>query len=100
MAQFFRTGPSQPLGDRPQWRRNPVVQVHSAYVSFAHIFVESRNRHFQGKGFPPITAPIGSKANKSQFDCYDDLAEDEPYFVNRADDPLSDVLIECTLASA
>lgn len=41
-----------------------------------------------------MTAPVGSKANKSQFDCYDDLAEDEPYFVIRADDPLSDALIE------
>ena len=41
-----------------------------------------------------MTAPVGSKANPSQFDCYDDLAEDEPYFVIRADDPLSDALIE------
>jgi len=36
----------------------------------------------------------GSKAAPSQFDCYEDLAEDEPYFVIRADDPLSDSLIE------
>lgn len=41
-----------------------------------------------------MTAPVGSKANLSQFDCYDDLAEDEPYFVIRAHDPLSDALIE------
>ncbi len=39
-------------------------------------------------------APIGSKANKSQFDCYDDLAQDEPYFVIRAHDQLSDALVE------
>lgn len=41
-----------------------------------------------------MSPPLGSKANPSQFDCYDDLAEDEPYFVIRADDPLSDALIE------
>ena len=41
-----------------------------------------------------MTALTGSKANPSQFDCYDDLAEDEPYFVIRADDPLSDSLVE------
>lgn len=41
-----------------------------------------------------MTAPIGSKANPSPFDCYPDLAEDEPYFVIRADDPLSDSLVE------
>jgi hypothetical protein len=41
-----------------------------------------------------MPAPVGSKANKSKFDCYDDLAEDEPYFVIRADDPLSDSLVE------
>ena len=41
-----------------------------------------------------MNAPIGSKTNPSQFDCYDDLAEDEPYFVIRADDPLSDSLVE------
>jgi len=39
-------------------------------------------------------APIGSKANPSRFDCYPDLAADEPYFVIRADDPLSDSLVE------
>ena len=39
-------------------------------------------------------ALVGSKANPSKFDCYGDLAEDEPYFVIRADDPLSDSLIE------
>lgn len=37
---------------------------------------------------------VGSKANPSKFDCYNDLAVDEPYFVIRADDPLSDSLIE------
>ncbi len=39
-------------------------------------------------------ARTGSKENPSQFDCYDDLAGDEPYFVIRADDPLSDSLVE------
>ena len=37
---------------------------------------------------------LGSKQNPSPFDCYDDLTEDEPYFVIRADDPLSDSLVE------
>ncbi len=37
---------------------------------------------------------LGSKSNPSQFDCYNDLADDEPYFVIRADDPLSDALVE------
>ncbi len=42
-----------------------------------------------------MSAPVvGSKTNPSKFDCYDDLADDEPYFVIRADDPLSDALIE------
>lgn len=36
----------------------------------------------------------GSKANKSEFDCYDNLADDEPYFVLRADDPLSSAIVE------
>ncbi len=40
------------------------------------------------------TAPIGSKANPSQFDVYPNLAEDEPYFVIRAHDPLSSALVE------
>lgn len=39
-------------------------------------------------------ALVGSKFNPSKFDCYADLAADEPYFVIRADDPLSDSLIE------
>ena len=39
-------------------------------------------------------ARIGSKQNPSQFDCYEDLAGDEPYFVIRAHDPLSDSLVE------
>lgn len=39
-------------------------------------------------------APVGSKANPSQYDCYPDLAEDEPYFVIRAHDPLSSALVE------
>jgi len=41
-----------------------------------------------------MTPPLGSKANPSAFDCYGDLAEDEPYFVIRAKDPLSDSLVE------
>ena len=40
------------------------------------------------------SARTGSKENPSQFDCYNDLAGDEPYFVIRADDPLSDSLVE------
>ena len=40
------------------------------------------------------TAPVGSKANPSQFDVLDKLAEDEPYFVIRAHDPLSSALVE------
>ncbi|MEL6663258.1 MAG: aspartate decarboxylase [Pseudomonadota bacterium] len=36
----------------------------------------------------------GSKTNPSQFDCYPDLAKDEPYFVIRADDPLSSAILE------
>ncbi|MFC2952805.1 hypothetical protein ACFOOP_12780 [Marinicaulis aureus] len=41
-----------------------------------------------------MTAPnVGSKAHPSQFDCYDDLAEDEPYFVIRAGDSLPGALI-------
>ncbi|GGE40403.1 hypothetical protein GCM10011367_13600 [Marinicauda pacifica] len=38
--------------------------------------------------------PLGSKANPSKYDCLPDLAEDEPYFVIRAHDPLSDSLVE------
>jgi hypothetical protein len=41
-----------------------------------------------------MSAPIGSKANPSQFDCYGDLADDEPYFVIRAQDPLSSAILE------
>ena len=33
--------------------------------------------------------PVGSKANPSEFDVLAKLAEDEPYFVIRAHDPLS-----------
>lgn len=40
------------------------------------------------------TAPLGSKANPSQFDVLERLAEDEPYFVIRANDPLSSALVE------
>ncbi len=40
------------------------------------------------------TAPLGSKANPSQYDCLPSLAEDEPYFVIRAHDPLSNALVE------
>ena len=39
-------------------------------------------------------APIGSKANPSEFDILDKLADDEPYFVIRAHDPLSSALVE------
>ena len=39
-------------------------------------------------------ALTGSKANPSQYDCYDDLETDEPYFVIRAHDPLSSALLE------
>jgi len=41
-----------------------------------------------------MAAPLGSKANPSQYDCYPDLAEDEPYFVIRAHDALSIALVE------
>jgi hypothetical protein len=37
---------------------------------------------------------LGSKANPSKYDCLPDLAEDEPYFVIRAKDPLSNALVE------
>jgi hypothetical protein len=39
-------------------------------------------------------APIGSKANPSEFDVLSRLGEDEPYFVIRANDPLSSALVE------
>tara|TARA_R110000787_G_scaffold29585_3_gene80120 strand:- start:7071 stop:7409 length:339 start_codon:yes stop_codon:yes gene_type:complete len=38
--------------------------------------------------------PVGSKANPSEFDVIGKLAEDEPYFVIRAHDPLSSALVE------
>ncbi|MFP4519529.1 MAG: aspartate decarboxylase [Oceanicaulis sp.] len=41
-------------------------------------------------------AALGSKANPSQYDCLPDLAEDEPYFVIRADDPLASEIMELT----
>ena len=41
-----------------------------------------------------MTAPTGSKANPSEFDAYSKLAEDEPYFVLSAHDPLSSALVE------
>lgn len=41
-----------------------------------------------------MSAPVGSKANPSKFDVYPELAEDEPYFVIRARDPLSSALVE------
>jgi hypothetical protein len=37
---------------------------------------------------------LGSKSRPSQYDCLPDLAEDEPYFVIRADDPLADAIVE------
>ncbi|MEN0651443.1 MULTISPECIES: aspartate decarboxylase [Hyphobacterium] len=41
-----------------------------------------------------MAAPVGSKANPSKYDCYPDLADDEPYFVIRAGDPLASALVE------
>ena len=41
-----------------------------------------------------MASPIGSKENPSQFDVLDKLAKDEPYFVIRAQDPLSSALVE------
>ena len=40
------------------------------------------------------TAPVGSKANPSEFDVMPRLEDDEPYFVIRANDPLSSALVE------
>ncbi|MEM0987174.1 MAG: aspartate decarboxylase [Pseudomonadota bacterium] len=40
------------------------------------------------------TAPVGSKANPSEFDAYGPLADDEPYFTLAAHDPLSSALVE------
>ena len=37
-------------------------------------------------------APSGSKANPSKFDAYAKLADDEPYFVLSAHDPLSSAI--------
>ena len=34
-----------------------------------------------------MSAPLGSKANPSKYDVYQDLPEDEPYFVIRAPAP-------------
>lgn len=39
-------------------------------------------------------APSGSKSNPSQFDAYSKLADDEPYFVLSAHDPLSSAIVE------
>ncbi|MGH1422873.1 MAG: aspartate decarboxylase [Hyphomonas sp.] len=39
-------------------------------------------------------APRGSKANPSEFDAYSKLAENEPYFVLSAHDPLSSAIVE------
>jgi hypothetical protein len=41
-----------------------------------------------------MSAPLGSKANPSKYDPYPKLADDEPYFVIRADDVLSSALVE------
>ncbi|MFT3725087.1 MAG: aspartate decarboxylase [Hyphomonadaceae bacterium] len=41
-----------------------------------------------------MTAPVGSKANPSKYDPLAKLADDEPYFVIRADDVLSSALVE------
>lgn len=42
----------------------------------------------------PVGSPLGSKANPSKYDPYPKLADDEPYFVIRADDVLSSALVE------
>tara|TARA_R110002073_G_scaffold76548_1_gene185822 strand:+ start:4418 stop:4726 length:309 start_codon:yes stop_codon:yes gene_type:complete len=39
-------------------------------------------------------APIGSRANPSAHDCLPKLADDEPYFVIRAADPLAAAMVE------
>ena len=41
-----------------------------------------------------MTAPVGSKANPSKYAPYTKLADDEPYFIIRANDLLSSALIE------
>lgn len=41
-----------------------------------------------------MTAPVGSKANPSKYDPLTKLADDEPYFIIRANDLLSSALIE------
>jgi hypothetical protein len=41
-----------------------------------------------------MTAPLGSKANPSKYDPLSKLADDEPYFVIRAEDVLSSALVE------
>ncbi len=41
-----------------------------------------------------MTALVGSKANPSKYDPYTKLADDEPYFIIRANDLLSSALIE------
>jgi hypothetical protein len=41
-----------------------------------------------------MSAPLGSKANPSKYDAFPRLAEDEPYFVIRAEDVLSSALVE------
>jgi hypothetical protein len=39
-------------------------------------------------------APYGSKQNPSQFDVIDRMEPEEPYFIIRGRDPLSDALVE------
>ena len=39
-------------------------------------------------------APYGSPNNPSEFDVLQRLAKDEPYFIIRGGDPLSDALVE------
>ena len=41
-----------------------------------------------------MTNFTGSKANPSEFDAYSKLANDEPYFVLSAHDPLSSAIVE------
>ena len=36
---------------------------------------------------------MGTKNNPGQFDCYDDIDPDEPFFVLRAKDPLAAMIV-------
>lgn len=39
-------------------------------------------------------APFGSSLNPSEFDCIGRMGDEEPYFIIRGGDPLSDALVE------